>query len=49
MKIKLEKLTITYNRYLHFKSPEDASKFAKILLDKGHYFAFLKKYHMDAC
>ena len=49
MKIKLEKLTITYNRYLHFKNPEDASKFAKILMDNGHYFAFLKKYHRDAC
>lgn len=42
MEIRQELLTITYTRYIHFKNQEDANEFAKILLDKGYYFAVQK-------
>jgi hypothetical protein len=42
MKVENELLTITYTRYIHFKNQEDTNKFAKILLNNGHYFAVQK-------
>ncbi|MGB9978432.1 hypothetical protein [Methanobacterium sp.] len=42
MEIERESLTITYNRYIHFKNQEDTNEFAKILLANGHYFAIQK-------
>jgi hypothetical protein len=42
MKIQREILIITYTRYIHFKNRGDTNKFAKILLDKGYYFAVQK-------
>lgn len=42
MEIEQEMLTITYTRYIHFKDQKDANKFAKMLLDNGHYFAVQK-------
>ena len=42
MKIEKELLIITYTMYIHFKNQEDTNEFAKILLDKGYYFAVQK-------
>ena len=42
MEIEQEMLTITYTRYIHFKNQKDANEFAKLLLDRGHYFAVQK-------
>jgi len=42
MKVLKEILIITYTRYIHFKNQEDVNEFAKILLDKGYFFAVQK-------
>ncbi|MEL7669804.1 hypothetical protein [Methanobacterium sp.] len=42
MKVENELLTIIYTGYIHFKNQENTNEFAKILLDKGHYFAVQK-------